>query len=84
VTAGVRPTPSSLASPPSLFGPIVEQLSAAGLLAEHKGWRRVVIEEPFGHDLDSARALNRQLARSLNEDQIYRIDHYLGKKLSRT
>ena len=69
-----------LATPPSLFGPIVEQLSAAGLLSEDKGWRRVVIEKPFGHDLDSARALNRQLARSLNEDQIYRIDHYLGKE----
>ena len=69
-----------LATPPSLFGPIVEQLSAAGLLSEHTGWRRVVIEKPFGHDLDSARALNRQLARSLNEHQIYRIDHYLGKE----
>ena len=69
-----------LATPPSLFGPIVERLSAARLLAEDEGWRRVVIEKPFGHDLESARALNRQLARSLNEHQIYRIDHYLGKE----
>ena len=69
-----------LATPPALFGPIVEQLSTAGLLSEDKGWRSVVVEKPFGHDLDSARALNRQLARSLNEHQIYRIDHYLGKE----
>ncbi len=69
-----------LATPPSLFGPIVERLSAAGLLAEGRGWRRVIIEKPFGHDLDSARALNRQLAGLLTEHQIYRIDHYLGKE----
>jgi glucose-6-phosphate 1-dehydrogenase len=69
-----------LATPPALFGPIVERLSAAGLLAEHDGWRRVIVEKPFGHDLDSARALNRRLAGLLNEHQIYRIDHYLGKE----
>ena len=69
-----------LATPPSLFGPIVERLSAAGLLDEESGWRRVIIEKPFGHDLDSARALNRRLAGLLKEGQIYRIDHYLGKE----
>jgi glucose-6-phosphate 1-dehydrogenase len=69
-----------LATPPSLFGPIVEQLSAAGLLAEDGGWRRVIVEKPFGHDLESARALNRRLAGLLQEHQIYRIDHYLGKE----
>jgi glucose-6-phosphate 1-dehydrogenase len=69
-----------LAVPPALFGPVVERLSRAGLLAEHDGWRRVIIEKPFGHDLDSARALNRRLAGLLNEHQIYRIDHYLGKE----
>jgi glucose-6-phosphate 1-dehydrogenase len=69
-----------LATPPSLFGPIVERLSAAGLLAEDGGWRRVIIEKPFGHDLDSARALNLRLAALLKEHQIYRIDHYLGKE----
>jgi glucose-6-phosphate 1-dehydrogenase len=69
-----------LATPPALFGPIVERLHAAGLLREDEGWRRVVIEKPFGHDLASARALNRQLAALLREEQIYRIDHYLGKE----
>jgi len=69
-----------LATPPALFGPIVEHLGAAGLLAEDGGWRRVIIEKPFGHDLDSARALNRRLVGLLKEHQIYRIDHYLGKE----
>jgi glucose-6-phosphate 1-dehydrogenase len=69
---------------PSLFAPAVEQLGNAGLLDcdadEPNAWRRVVIEKPFGHDLQSARALNRALRRVLREDQIYRIDHYLGKE----
>jgi glucose-6-phosphate 1-dehydrogenase len=69
-----------LATPPSLFGPIVERLGAAGLLHETAGWRRVIVEKPFGHDLQSARALNRLLASVLQEHQIYRIDHYLGKE----
>ncbi len=69
-----------LAVPPSQFAPIVEQLGAAGLLTEEDGWRRVVIEKPFGHDLASARALNRRLAALLGEHQVYRIDHYLGKE----
>jgi glucose-6-phosphate 1-dehydrogenase len=69
-----------LATPPSLFGPIVRKLGAHGLLRESRGWRRVVIEKPFGHDLDSARALNRLLGEELGERQIYRIDHYLGKE----
>jgi glucose-6-phosphate 1-dehydrogenase len=69
-----------LAIPPALFGPTVERLADAGLLTEHDGWRRVIIEKPFGHDLDSAQALNQRLARLLNEHQIYRIDHYLGKE----
>jgi glucose-6-phosphate 1-dehydrogenase len=70
-----------LATPPSLFGPIVEQLGAAGLAREEGGrFRRVVIEKPFGRDLDSARALNRTLQAALGEHQIFRIDHYLGKE----
>ena len=73
-----------LAVPPSLFGQVVEQLGASGLASlrqEPEGcWRRVVIEKPFGHDLDSARALNRQILGVLAEPQIYRIDHYLGKE----
>jgi glucose-6-phosphate 1-dehydrogenase len=79
---GARPSNALfyLATPPSLFGPIVERLAGAGLLAEHDGWRRVIVEKPFGHDLESARALNRRLAGLLNEHQIYRIDHYLGKE----
>ncbi len=70
-----------LATAPRFFGSIVEQLGRAGL-AEQKGgqWRRVVIEKPFGHDLDSAKALNRQIKTELAENQIYRIDHYLGKE----
>ena len=69
-----------LATPPSLFAPIVEHLAAAGLLDETEGWRRIIIEKPFGHDLASARALNRRLAALLDEHQVYRIDHYLGKE----
>jgi glucose-6-phosphate 1-dehydrogenase len=69
-----------LATPPSLFGPIVERLGAEGLTDQSTGWRRIVVEKPFGHDLASARALNRLLSSVLLESQIYRIDHYLGKE----
>ncbi|HEV3449455.1 MAG TPA: glucose-6-phosphate dehydrogenase [Gemmataceae bacterium] len=70
-----------LATPPDLFAVIVQQLGVAGLARETKGcWRRVIIEKPFGHDLESARALNRKLRKALKESQIYRIDHYLGKE----
>ncbi len=70
-----------LSTAPDFFGEIVRQLRAAGLTEEENGqWRRVIIEKPFGHDLDSARALNAELKRSLEEGQIYRIDHYLGKE----
>jgi glucose-6-phosphate 1-dehydrogenase len=70
-----------LATPPSLFGEIVRQLGEAGLTHEDAGqWRRIVIEKPFGHDFDSARALNRAIGDALAESQIYRIDHYLGKE----
>jgi len=65
---------------PSLFAPVVKRLSEAGLLDESRGWRRVVVEKPFGHDLASAQALNRGLSRYLREEQILRIDHYLGKE----
>ena len=63
-----------------LFGPIVEQLGRAGLAKDDGGWRRVIIEKPFGRDLASAQALNRDLLKVLREDQIFRIDHYLGKE----
>ncbi len=70
-----------LATAPKFFGPIVEQLGAAGLANEDQGnWRRVVIEKPFGTDLESAKALNAQIKKVLKESQIYRIDHYLGKE----
>ncbi|HEY6400786.1 MAG TPA: glucose-6-phosphate dehydrogenase [Blastocatellia bacterium] len=70
-----------LATAPDYFGEIVGQLRAAGLTKEENGrWRRVIIEKPFGHDLESARGLNIDLKRSLDERQIYRIDHYLGKE----
>jgi glucose-6-phosphate 1-dehydrogenase len=68
------------ATPPDLFGPIAKQLADAGLTREEDGWRRVIIEKPFGYDLESARALNKELSSGLSESQIYRIDHYLGKE----
>jgi len=70
-----------LATSPQYFAPVVQRLGAAGLTKEGKDhWRRVVIEKPFGSDLKSAQKLNRDLKRVLKEDQIYRIDHYLGKE----
>ncbi|HEY5976674.1 MAG TPA: glucose-6-phosphate dehydrogenase [Solirubrobacterales bacterium] len=62
--------------PPSLFAKVVHGLAAAGLTEN----ARVVIEKPFGHDLESARALNAELCEVLTEDQVFRIDHYLGKE----
>lgn len=70
-----------LATAPQFFGEIVKQLGAADLTEQGTGkWRRVVIEKPFGSDLESAKALNRELKSVLAENQIYRIDHYLGKE----
>jgi glucose-6-phosphate 1-dehydrogenase len=70
-----------LATSPEFFPIVAKQLGDAGLTAEkEKSWRRVVIEKPFGHDLQSAIALNRALNEVLSEKQIYRIDHYLGKE----
>ena len=70
-----------LAIAPNFFGPVVEQLSAVGLMAEENhSWRRVIVEKPFGRDLESAKALNKQLLKVADESQIYRIDHYLGKE----
>ena len=64
---------------PEHYGPVITRLGEAGLLDEARGWRRVVIEKPFGHDLSSAADLQRRIGRHLQERQIYRIDHYLGK-----
>jgi glucose-6-phosphate 1-dehydrogenase len=70
-----------LSTAPEFFAPIITQLGAAGLLKEEGDrWRRVIVEKPFGTDLASARALNAELRRTVREEQIYRIDHYLGKE----
>jgi glucose-6-phosphate 1-dehydrogenase len=70
-----------LATPPGAFAPITRELGRVGLLKEQNGaWRRLVVEKPFGTDLASARALNEELLKILDERQIYRIDHYLGKE----
>src|SRR5271165_1579169 len=70
-----------LAVAPAFFAPIVQQLGNSGLTQEEPGqWRRVIIEKPFGHDLDSAKELNHAIKQVLDESQIYRIDHYLGKE----
>ncbi|HEX2766253.1 MAG TPA: glucose-6-phosphate dehydrogenase [Candidatus Limnocylindria bacterium] len=77
-----------LAVPPSLYPVIVNQLDRAGLAGHgdqrrsgsRRGWTRVIVEKPFGYDLESARTLNRVIAEVFDEDQVYRIDHYLGKE----
>jgi glucose-6-phosphate 1-dehydrogenase len=70
-----------LATPPNAFAPISRELGRAGLLKEEKGaWRRLIIEKPFGTDLASAKALNEELLKIVDENQLYRIDHYLGKE----
>jgi len=70
-----------LATAPKFFASIIQQLGNSGLSKQENGqWRRVVIEKPFGTDLDSAKALNRDIKSVLQESQIYRIDHYLGKE----
>jgi glucose-6-phosphate 1-dehydrogenase len=71
-----------LATPPDAFAPISRELGRTGLLREEENgpWRRLVIEKPFGTDLASAKALNAELLKIVDEHQIYRIDHYLGKE----
>jgi glucose-6-phosphate 1-dehydrogenase len=69
-----------LAAPPAFFGVIAENLKKGGLAHSGQGWRRLVIEKPFGEDRESACALHRNLRASFDEEQIYRIDHFLGKE----
>jgi glucose-6-phosphate 1-dehydrogenase len=70
-----------LATPPDQFAPIGCRLGRSGLTRQENGaWRRVIVEKPFGTDLASAQELNRKLLEVLREDQIFRIDHYLGKE----
>ncbi len=64
---------------PAEFGMVVENLSKVNLMDETHGWKRVVVEKPFGYNLESAKALHHRLSRHLTEEQVYRIDHYLGK-----
>ena len=72
-----------LSVPPELYPEIVKQLGQAGLAAsdaDKTGWTRIIIEKPFGHDRNSATQLNADVRRAFNEEQVYRIDHYLGKE----
>ncbi len=69
-----------LAVPPTVFAPIVNSLGKAHMARDNDRWCRVVFEKPFGHDLESARELNAIAHNVLDESQIYRIDHYLGKE----
>lgn len=70
-------------TPPSLAPSIIKGLHEAALAKEEKGWTRIIVEKPFGHDLASAKSLNAQIAEAFEEHQVYRIDHYLGKETVR-
>ncbi|MCG3157060.1 MAG: Glucose-6-phosphate 1-dehydrogenase 2 [bacterium] len=69
-----------LATPPEYYPEIVQRLGQAGMARNGRGWTRVIIEKPFGRDLDTARELNRQVLSVFEESQVFRIDHYLGKE----
>jgi glucose-6-phosphate 1-dehydrogenase len=69
-----------LSTSPSFYGDIAQKLAEASLLHSDHGWRRLIIEKPFGYDEASARALDRRLLRLIDEEQLYRIDHFLGKE----
>ena len=69
-----------LSTPPSLYGVIPECLAVHGLTTEEFGWKRIIVEKPFGYDIQTAKALDVQIHRFFEEHQIYRIDHYLGKE----
>jgi glucose-6-phosphate 1-dehydrogenase len=69
-----------MATPPNMYEIIAINLAKSGLCSEEKGFRRIIIEKPFGYDLESGRKLNKTLHDLMNEDQIFRIDHYLGKE----
>ena len=67
---------------PQFYEAVVQRLGAARMAKEDRGWRRIIVEKPFGHDLASAQSLNRTLHSVFEEHQIFRIDHYLGKETS--
>lgn len=69
-----------LSIPPGAFGTVIDGLHHAGLTNQEKGWKRVVIEKPFGHDLESAKALDAEVSKAFTPNQVFRIDHYLGKE----
>jgi glucose-6-phosphate 1-dehydrogenase len=69
-----------ISTPASLAGEIIRGLESAGLHRSEEGWSRIVLEKPFGRDLDSARALNEEVLKVFDEKNVYRIDHYLGKE----
>ena len=77
--AGTRNWMFYFATPPSVYSAIVEGLGKANLSNSDQGWSRIVIEKPFGRDLESAKKLNVEISAVFQEDQVYRIDHYLGK-----
>lgn len=69
-----------LAMPPNAYLQVVARLAESGLNRSARGWVRIIVEKPFGTDLESARELNERLHQAFAEDQVYRIDHYLGKE----
>ena len=69
-----------MATPPTVVGMISNGLKSLGLNRESKGWRRIIVEKPFGTDLESAKTLNQEILSYWKESQVYRIDHYLGKE----
>jgi glucose-6-phosphate 1-dehydrogenase len=69
-----------VSTPASVAGPIIEGLGAVGLNRRDHGWTRIVLEKPFGRDLESAHALNEVVRNVFDEKTVYRIDHYLGKE----
>jgi glucose-6-phosphate 1-dehydrogenase len=69
-----------LSTQPSYYGTVVDGLARAGGHQDERGWRRIIVEKPFGHDLASAKELNRRMQTAFPESEIYRIDHYLGKE----
>jgi glucose-6-phosphate 1-dehydrogenase len=71
-----------LAIPPNVFGDAAVAIKTVGMATSNGSWTRVVIEKPFGRDLETCNELLSTLAAELNEDQMYRIDHYLGKVTS--
>ena len=73
-----------MATAPAFYVPIAEQMGVLGMARQTEGWRRIVVEKPFGHDLASARTLNEAIHAVFDESQVYRIDHYLGKETAQS